>query len=100
MKTEGSPSGVPARQATSLDVLCLMSAGGGPVARGADANLSDGSDGWPRYQKTPPDTSSVRNGFAHVNDFSGLWRYQFVLSCWGPVLARQRRFADQNEFAL
>ena len=31
--------GVPARQTTSLDVLCLMSAGGGPVARGADANL-------------------------------------------------------------
>jgi len=42
---------------------------------------------------------SVRNGFAHVNAFKGLWRYQLVRSRWGPVLARHRRFADQNEFA-
>jgi hypothetical protein len=40
-------SGVPARRTTSRDVLCLMSTGAGPVARGADAKLS-GSLGWLR----------------------------------------------------
>ena len=52
--------GMPARQTTSLDELCLMSAGAGPFARGADANLRavlDGLGPLAALPEPPPDTS-------------------------------------------
>jgi hypothetical protein len=69
--------GVPVRQTTLLDVLCLMSAGAGPVARGADANLSEGlgrQGAWPRYQNTSAveETGDARHLAAGRGDRGGV----------------------------